>query len=105
MPDLHQKPRSDSRENQLEKKIIKTNYHSTGLYENLDQAEEVKNANQPAKESLAKNFPGLSIPNKNQEEIELDFDFEAIIETKLEESKNHRRRNSSASSEDKKRKD
>jgi hypothetical protein len=70
----------DIREKSQEKNIIKTNYHSTGLYKNLDQVEEVKNSNQPAKESLAKNFPGLSIPNKtNQEEIELDFDFEAII--------------------------
>lgn len=50
--------------------------------------EEVKGNQKDDREELAKNFPGLSIPNKaNAEEIELDFDFEAMIETKMEESK------------------
>jgi hypothetical protein len=34
---------------------------------------------------LAKHFPGLSIPNKpNSEEIELDLDFDAILNVKEE---------------------
>jgi len=78
---------------------IAAHYHSTGVYQNLDDvAEETKSEAKPVKEELAKNFPGLSIPNKtNKEEIELDFDFEAIIETKLEESKERQRRKSSES--------
>lgn len=67
------------------------------MYEHLDQADEVEEKKTAAapKDALAKSFPGLSIPNKNQEEIELDFDFEAMIDNKMEESKNESKKRDS----------